>query len=358
MSVAVADAVDAYVERKTVAEGDSGGTYATNATSILSRWSEWLEAERDVSLLADLSVEHMEAYAQSLDELASAGEYTASTAHTYFAVVRAFLTWCVEGGLIESNPATGEGVTGALPERSHSTSGPWSLERQRRLEAHLNRRVVEADRTSRGERLVALRDKALVAVLTSTGLRGAELFRVPEDERRSGATWEDVDFYDGTIRVLGTSQRLEEVPLPATARTPLRRYRVVLDPPTNEWPLFPTRHAPSIARAVRTALAERGLGESAIEERLDSATAVEVAREEAIVLPAITTEGARSILRRLCEDAGIDLEDGALTPRGARLGVGDAERRAASPTAPALRTTAEQSMTPLEQEIETLEKDE
>ncbi len=77
----------------------------------------------------------------------------------------------------------------------------------------------------------------------------------------------------------------------AQARTPLRRYRVVLDPPTNDWPLFPTRHAPSIARHVREQLDERGYDAEEIDALFADRTAIELARERAIAPPAITTEG-------------------------------------------------------------------
>lgn len=350
VSIAVADAVEAYIDRKAVGES-TGGTYANNATSILMRWADWLQSAHDLETLENIEQHHLQSYAADLTSRTEAGEYTASTAHTYFAVVRAFCSWCVEGGLLEDNPATGDEVHAALPEIPESASdGSWTPEQRRELEAHVRQRAADADEDDRSERLAALRDYALVAILAHAGVRGAELFRVPEDERRGGATWDDVDLYAGTIRVLGTSQRLEEVPLPAAARTPLRRYRVILDPPTNDWPLFPTRHAPSIANRVRAALAERGFDEEEIEALMADATATEVARDRAIPPPAITTEGARSILRRLCDEAGIDLEGEYLTPRGARLGADARDRAVATPAPPALRTTADQSMAPLEDE--------
>ncbi|MDG5820932.1 recombinase XerD [Natronococcus sp. A-GB7] len=341
--VAVADAVDAYLQRKARGDpdGPGAGTYAANAESVLRRWVEWLAEERGIRSVFDLAPDHMRAYAEELRDRTESGAYAPSTAGTYYAVVRAFLSWCVRGGILEANPAADETATAALPVTIEGDAGEgWSAERRRTLERHVRERAIEAssDGFDREERCGRLREYALVALLVYSDVRGSELFRVPRDDRRTGAVWEDVDFYTGTIRVLGRSQRLEEVPLPAPVRTPLRRYRVALDPPANDWPLFPTRHAPSIARRVRDVLAERGHEEGEIESIMDESTATELARERAIAPPAITTEGARSVLRRLCEDAGVAGEESP-TPRDLRGDRPVGYRREASGSSPALRAT-------------------
>lgn len=343
--VAVGDAVDAYLQRKAVGDpdGPGAGTYATNAESVLRRWADWLEADHGVTSLFDLEVEHMCTYASELRDRADRGEYAASTAGTYYAVVRAFLSWCVRGGILESNPAATDAAESALPTAEDRSDGDsWTVDQRRRLETYVRERAFEAsaDGFDRDERRNRLRECAMVAVLAHSGVRGSELFRVPDDERRSGATWDDVDFYTGTVRVLGRSQRLEDVPLPGPARTPLRRYRVALDPPSTDWPLFPTRHAPSIARRVRTALADRGHDEAEIDTLLEGTTATRLARERSIAPPAITTEGARSVLRRLCEEAEIDVDGDYLTPSGVRGSHGDdGYRREATTSKPALRAS-------------------
>ena len=320
--VTVADAVDAYLERKAVGDpdGPGAGAYAANAESILHRWATWLAEEHGLTSLFSLEATHLRAYAAELADRVERGEYTASTARTYFAVVRAFLSWCVRGAILEENPARAEGVTEPLPPvEDPSSPNPDRLHEQwQSLEGYVRERALEADDADRSERLGRLREYAMVTLLAHAGVRGSELFRVPEDDRRGGATWEDVDFYRGTIRVLGKSGRLEDVPLPAAARKPLRRYRIVLDPPRTDWPLFPTRHAPSIARRVRTVLGERGYDEAEIEAFLEEDTATALARERAIAPPAITTEGARSVLKRLCGAADIDVDGDYLTPREAR----------------------------------------
>ncbi|PCR89228.1 tyrosine-type recombinase/integrase [Natrinema ejinorense] len=348
-AVAITDAVDAYLQRKAVGDPDSSGAgaYAANAESILRRWAEWLEREHEIGSIVALSVEHMHAYATELRRRTERGEYTASTADTYYAVVRAFLSWCVRGGILEDNPAASDRAEAALPTaETRSPNDSWTADRRRELEGYVRERALEAGSRSTRERRTRLREYAMVAVLAHSSVRGAELFRAPEDDRRTGATWDDVDFYTGTIRVLGKSQRLEDVPLPARARTPLRRYRVVLDPPSNDWPLFPTGHAPSIASRVRASLHERGYDESEIDALFTDATAMELARERSIAPPAITTEGARSVLKRLCEGAGVDVDGNYLTPRGVRRAeTDDPYRREATASKPTLRASVlEQSI--------------
>ncbi|MEY7849623.1 tyrosine-type recombinase/integrase [Natrarchaeobius sp. A-rgal3] len=347
--VTVEDAIDAYLQRKAVADtdGPGAGAYAVNAESILRRFADWLACDYEVDSIGALETTHLQSYARTLRERTDRGDFTASSARTYFAVVRAFLSWCVGGAIIPENPAATEAATSALPSDDDtdnigdSDDDSWSVDHRRRLERFVRARALEAtaDAFDSEERLTRLREYALVAVLAYSGARGAELFRVPEDDRRTGATWEDVDFYTGTIRVLGRTQRAEEVTILARARTPLRRYRVVLDPPTNDWPLFPTRHAPSIARHVRECLRERGHDAEEIEALFADRTAIELARERAIAPPAITTEGARSVLKRLCTDAGVDGDDVHLTPRRVRSELGeDDSRREATGSKPALRT--------------------
>ena len=344
--IPISAAVERYLERKSVGDpdGPGSGTYASNAESILGRWARWLADEHEITSLSDLDIGVLEAYARELTLRTNRGEYTASTARTYFAVVRAFLTWCADEEMLEVNPADTTRATSALPTAEpRARSQYWSNDDRRTLERHVMRRANDAD-VDGDDRLARLREYAMVTVLAHAGVRGSELFRVPEDDRRTGATWDDVDFYTGTIRVLGKSQRLEEVALPAPARTPLRRYRIVLDPPSQEWPLFPTRHAPSIARRVRVVLADRGLDEDEIGDLMANSTAIELARDRSIPPPAITTEGARSILRRLCAEADVDIDGDYLKPQGARHGVGDEAQRNDATVGGDLRAALEQSL--------------
>jgi len=46
-----------------------------------------------------------------------------------------------------------------------------------------------------------------------------------------------------------------------------------------------------------------------------------VLREHDVAPPALTTDGARSVLKRLTEASGIDVDEGYLQPHGARRGM-------------------------------------
>ena len=348
-AVAISDAVDAYVQRKSIrgADGTGSGAYAANAESILRRWATWLETKQQTTVLRELDTTNLEGYARELAKRTDQGTYAASTARTYYAVVRAFLSWCVRGGLLETNPAATQRAQALLPVESDRET-EWTDQQRETLEQYVRQRALKSLHDD-GDRGIRLREYAIVALLAHTEIRGSELFRAPEDTRRTGATWDDVDFYTGTIRVLGKSQRYETVSLPAPARTPLRRYRVALDPPTNEWPLFPTRHAPSIARHVRSELRNRGYREDEIDSLLEDSTAKSILREYAITPPAITTEGARTILKRLCKDAGVDVDGEYLTPSGVGHDIEASHRRAATAPTNSLRVSfLEQSIARLE----------
>ena len=171
----------------------------------------------------------------------------------------------------------------------------------------------------------AFRDRALAYLLGLSGVRGAEVVRTPADEKRTGVTWSDVDLEDGTVRVLEKNRRYEHAQLPERAADVLDRYQRVLDPPSDEWPVFPTGHAPSLHRAARERLRDDDTAVDAdtVNSLLDERDIDDVLREFDVVPPAITTDGARSIMKRLSEAAGLDIDGEYLKPHGARRGLGD-----------------------------------
>jgi integrase len=101
----------------------------------------------------------------------------------------------------------------------------------------------------------------------------------------------------------------------------------VLDPPTDEWPVFPTFHYPTLSQLVHEELAAQGYAEGATKDiRDDHERDLLVCREYALgPPPSITTHAARSRMKRLCEEAGIELDDrhGYLAPHGGRRGMGE-----------------------------------
>lgn len=161
-----------------------------------------------------------------------------------------------------------------------------------------------------------------------SGARGGELVRDPNDARRNGLRWKDVDLENGITTVLDKGdQEFVQASLPPQAVTALDRYRMGLDPPTEEWPLFPTKHRPTVFRMAREALADEGLSQEEIEDLLEEKGVDDVLREYETPPPAITTDGARNLMKRLSAKAdipGIDPSEGEyLEPHGGRRGAGD-----------------------------------
>jgi len=88
--------------------------------------------------------------------------------------------------------------------------------------------------------LKAARDRALMVVLAYTAVRVGEMLRDPDDPRRRGVRWEDIDLEDGSMDVYRKKQQWEAASLPDPVISPLRSYRQLMDPPTDRWPVFPT----------------------------------------------------------------------------------------------------------------------
>lgn len=85
--------------------------------------------------------------------------------------------------------------------------------------------------------------------------------------------------------------------IPEPVISPLRSYHKLMDPPINQWPVFPTFDHPIPATLVQEKLANRGHQSDVISKRRG-----EYAREFLLMIdknikpPFITTDGARSIL--------------------------------------------------------------
>lgn len=287
----------------------------------LNEWQSWLR-DRGVKRVNNIDVLTCRQYARYLSHWSHGktdheDSISASTAHSYYSRVRAWLSFCRDDELITTNPAKAGRATDELPEDNKDPDRQFWSERDRKaLLSFVDRRV---DRTLDGdtdfERVRVFRDRAVVRTLALSGVRGAEVFRVADDPKRDGIAWNDIDFNRGTIRILGKSREQEYAQLPSAAVTALKRYRQVLDPPTDDYPVFPTEHAPSKYAAVREQVADA-------DAKLDDASVDDVIREHEVVVPSITTAGARNILERLCDDASLSIDGDYLKPHGGRRGLG------------------------------------
>jgi integrase len=269
----------------------------------------------------------MRQYARHLKERVDRGELAGSTANTYWNYIAAFLGWCVYEELVAENPARTRRAEEELPDKRPRSDRQqfWSRADREALLAHLNERAHTAVDERGFDAIKELRDRALASLLAYSGVRGGEVLRDPNDERRSGLRWRDVDLEAGTLVVLGKNQADEEAPLPPQVRDPLERLYQALQPASGEWPVFPTLHRPTLSRTVRTRLANTGYDTTEIEAAIDEHDWLVLYRIHEFVPPALTTNGGRTVMRRVCKDAGIDLdgEHDYLTPHGGRRGAGD-----------------------------------
>lgn len=319
----VSQLIEAYIEA--TAKGRHTGNYRTLAKSALNRFQRFSGGGE--TPLSELDESLLRSFAQSLRRSYRDGELAASTARTYFATVRACLEWGVEDGLLSENPAASERARGELPD---DTTEPdrqfWSPDDVEALLSDLTNQIDQrlADEEPAAVRSLT-RDRAMVSVLAFAGVRGAEIFDDTDDDRdgRQGLRWNRVDLDGSALKVLGKSQTWEWAQLPPQARDHLARHRQVQEPASDDWPVFQTGHAPSKHAAVRETLAARDWEREKIETLLDSAPIGTVLREHDIPPPAISIRGARTVLKRRCEDAEVAVNGEYLKPHGARRGLGD-----------------------------------
>jgi hypothetical protein len=120
-------------------------------------------------------------------------------------------------------------------------------------------------------------------------------------------------------------------------------YRKVLDVPSKSWPVFPSFHRPTLSRRVMDELDRRGYTDTEIGEMRTDHSLIELCVEHDIEPPSITTDAGRHVLKRLCEEASIELDDDEeyLMPHGARRGL-----VRSSCARPDMRPPPERSTTP------------
>ncbi|WP_128478981.1 tyrosine-type recombinase/integrase [Halorussus pelagicus] len=327
---ALDEPLDDYLIDKS--KGNDSGNYRRNAKRVLERWKDWTSDERSTYTFTALDVDDLEAYARHLKRRTNESDgLAASSARKYFDYVRAYLSWCQRREYLTDNPAAKARPTDALPDddqRSEHSQQLWSPAQRNAIMEFVNERAYEAIDEQGGDALAEARDRAFVATIAYSGVRGGEILRDRNDDRRDGVRWKDVDLDAGTMHVLEKgSQEYRKTGVPKQAVSALDRWQTVFDPPSEEWPVFPTLHAPSLASAVEDALDAAGNDESEIEAMRGDATALELCYAEDIAPPALTTAGGRSLMKRLSKAADVpdlDTDDGEyLELHGGRRGAGD-----------------------------------
>jgi integrase/recombinase XerC len=118
------------------------------------------------------------------------------------AAVRAFFRFCCRTGRLAHDP----------------TAGISTPRARRKLPTHLS--LDDVDRllhVPRGDTVLGLRDRAMLELLYSSGLRVAEL---------TGLDWERLDAESGAVRVLGKGRKERVVPVGRPALRALEAYRL------------------------------------------------------------------------------------------------------------------------------------
>ena len=307
------------------------GNYRRNANRVLTEFLNWAD-EQGVETFEALDVADLEAYALSLNRRTTGDDgIAATTARKYYDYVRAYLAWCASREYASANPAAKDRPEEALPnddERDEHHQQLWSSEQRQVIMRYVERRAHDAVDERGHDALKETRDRAFVATIAYAGVRGGEIVRDPNDDRREGVRWSDLDLENGAMTVLGKGeQAYETVGLPRQALSALERYHSTMEPPNDDWPVFPTLHAPTLSTVARDGFRQDGLAADEIDAILDEQPALDVLQETGFVPPALTTDGARRLMRTLSANAdipGIDLENGEyLELHGGRRGAGD-----------------------------------
>ncbi|MFA9504430.1 tyrosine-type recombinase/integrase [Natrinema sp. H-ect1] len=328
-STPVGEPLEAFLRSKSKG-GEESGNYRRNLERCVEDFLEWLAADPDSNgTFDDLDERTFRRYAREL----TSRDLASGTVQTYYAQVSAYVGWCVREGLLEANYAQRNVATEPLPETDGRRSGDqqaWTDDHRLRITRYVDERAHNAADEKGLDAVREFRDRALVYVLCYSGVRGGEIFADPKDDRRNGLRWDDVSLEDRTMTVLAKKQDWSDRSLTEQTINPMSRYKRLLDPAGGDWPVFPTFHLPTLYETLRTGLRdEHGWSAAEIEEFVDGLTGqiavFDALREYELTPPSINTDGARRIMRRLCEEAGIRLEDkhGYLAPHGGRRGAGE-----------------------------------
>ncbi|MGN8216386.1 tyrosine-type recombinase/integrase [Halococcus salifodinae] len=320
--------IEDFLTDKGKGQRGESGNYRQDASRELGRFVDFLADHEDVVTTFDgLESGHLREYAR---HLARQG-WTAGTVRTYYAYISAFCSWGVREGHLPENVAQRRNATEPIPDDGGHKSGDqqaWSAEDRQQLTSFVDEQThtaIDEIGEAREAAIKACRDRALVYLLSYSGVRGAEVLRDRGDERRQGLYWEDVDLEDRYATVFAKKQRLDDRGLPQPVLHPLQMSQKILDAPSENWPVFPSFHRPTLSECLTDGLTARGYTETEIEELRADRSQIEVCIEFDVTPPSMTTGAGRHVLKGLCDEAGIELGDvhDYLMPHGARRGAGE-----------------------------------
>lgn len=301
-------AIETAIERR-LTNLDSGSYRRNNDYVLRDVFADWLEIYRGIEEIEEIDVLDCRRYAQWLRKCATADHAeleekdesmvvdvsprSASENGPYFTIVRAFLAWCVMDELLDTNPAKPNRVTDPLPEPTESADQQfWTPDHREAILQFVDQRAHDS-LEEHSDRAVAFRDRAIVYLFALSAVRGAEAFRSTDDDARRGLYWSDIDLDTGLFEVYGKSREWQTAQLQPEVVDRLARHKKLQNPPNDDWPVFPTRHRPTLSN-------------------LD-------ANESP---PSITVRGARNLMQNICDEGDIDIDGEYLKLHGARRGLG------------------------------------
>ena len=317
-----------FLTDKGKGQGGKSGNYRSDANRELDRFVAFLAQHEDaVTTFEELESAHLRKYARHLTRQG----WATGTVRTYYAYVAAFCGWAVREGHLAENVAQRRNATEPIPDDGGHKSGDqqaWSADDRQQLTGFVDEQAREAIDNVGEDREAAIkacRDRALVYLLSYSGVRGAEVLRDRSDERRQGLRWEDIHLENRYVTVFAKKQRLDDRGLPGPIVHPFEAHQRVLGAPSPNWPVFPSFHRPTLSQRITEALSDRGYTKTEIEEIKENQSLIETCVEVDVAPPSITTDAGRHILKQLCEQAGIELDDDDeyLMPHGARRGAGE-----------------------------------
>ncbi|WP_276258979.1 tyrosine-type recombinase/integrase [Haloglomus litoreum] len=314
----------ALVDRYLTSQRTTGSqAYASTAASVLNRWEAWMATEsHELDELNDpqTGARVLNEYALQLAERVANDELVAATAERYFAIVSACLSFGVRQGALDRNPALAEAASESLPQQQRSDRTDqqfWTAVQREAIVEFVDERAAAAPDAA----LMECRNRALVRILAYSGVRGAEILSHTKDDRegRNGLRWENVDFDAGTMLIFGKNQTWERTPLPSKCLPAVRELHSALAPEDGQWPVFPSGHSPSLYEKARAELGDR-FDRLLADEHGDI---WQLFRVQNLSPPPLTTAGARSVMKRLTDEADLDVDGEYLKLHGGRRGLGD-----------------------------------
>jgi integrase/recombinase XerC len=156
--------------------------------------------EQTVSHPSEITYQHIRGWMVNLME-----DKTARSVNRKLATLRKYFKFLVREGLLTSNPAS------KIQSPKIVKHLPIVVEDEK-LNAMLNSNEVFSDD------FAGVRDKLVIETLFGTGIRLAELVGLKED---------DINFYDGTMKVLGKRNKERIVPINHELKKLLERYVVL-----------------------------------------------------------------------------------------------------------------------------------